>query len=363
MKYPRPAYGDPSVPTVSHTALFGMGTRTLPVLEKPISIRENFRRAWTRQDPLWVPNSMTDTYGSILPMLNGMPEADFGSRERQDWTDWFGVEWTYVPEAGGSMAKVGSHFLEDVLDWEKVVKFPRLSDYDFAGEGGKFMKGWDGEQIIQCDVGLGCTERLVSLFGGYSEAMVAMAMEPEATRDLLEAFADWEITVVDELLKTVPLDLITYHDDWGTERDTFFSEKMMEEIVFPPTKRIFDHIRSRGGCLELHSCGHIERFIPYMLDLKVDLLQIQARCNDIAAYKRKWGDRVGFDVSVFPAPGATKEQLIADIRRAVDDYGAGGGFYSSVFAEDPELVWTGASELFYYSREKYDAEREAKDNG
>ena len=142
--------------------------------------------------------------------------------------------------------------------------------------------------------------------------------------------------------------------------DPVFSEKMMEEIVFPPTKRIFDHIRSRGVCLELHSCGHIERFIPYMLDLKVDLLQIQARCNDIAAYKRKWGDRVGFDVSVFPAPGATKEELVEDIRRAVDDYGAGGGFYSSVFAEDPELVWTGASELFYYSREKYDAEREAK---
>ena len=71
MKYPRPKYGDPSVPTLTHTALFGMGTRTLPVLEKPISIRENFRRAWTRQDPVWVPNSMTDTYGSILPMLNG----------------------------------------------------------------------------------------------------------------------------------------------------------------------------------------------------------------------------------------------------------------------------------------------------
>ena len=360
MKYARPVYGDPNVPTTTNVAFFGMGTRTLPVLEKPISIRENFRRSWMRQDPMWVPNSMTDTYGAMLSSLNGMPEADFSRKDRYDWTDWFGVEWTFVPEVGGPMEKVGAHLLEDVLDWEKVVKFPTLSDYDFAGYCRKFMDGWDGEKVIQTNVGLGCTERLVSLFGGYAEAMVNMAMEPEATRDLLEAFADWEITVIDEVLKYVPLDMITYHDDWGTERDTFFSEKMMEEIVFPPTKRIFDHIKSKGICMELHSCGHIERFLPYMIDLKVDLLQIQARCNDIAAYKKKWGDKIGFDLSVFPAPGGTKEQLVADIRQAVDDYGAGGGFYSSVFAADPELLWEGTSELFYYSREKYDAERESK---
>ena len=67
--------------------------------------------------------------------------------------------------------------------------------------------------------------------------------------------------------------------------------------------------------------------------------------------------------SVFPAPGTTKETLIEEIRSAVDDYGAGGGFYSSIFATDPELLWEGTSELFYYSREKYDAEREAAKGG
>ena len=82
------------------------------------------------------------------------------------------------------------------------------------------------------------------------------------------------------------------------------------------------------------------------------------RANDIAAYKKKWGDQIGFDLFVTPEPGCGKDGVIRAVRELVDTYGAGGGLYSSVFSNDPETLWYGASELFYYSREKYDAERE-----
>jgi hypothetical protein len=39
------------------------------------------------------------------------------------------------------------------------------------------------------------------------------------------------------------------HDDWGHERDTFFSEKMMEELVYEPTKRIVQHVNPRAPFL------------------------------------------------------------------------------------------------------------------
>lgn len=357
MKYKRPELGDPSVPAADFGANYGLGSMKIPVPEKPIPIKENFRRAYMRQNPMWIPNGMSDISSQMLAALNGMPEVDWSRKERYDWKDWFGVEWTYVPEAGGPMPKIGTHFMEDISEWREKVKFPNLDDYDFEGHCKKFMETFDTEKVLQVDVGLGCTERLVSLFGGYAEAMVAMALEPEEVRALLEAFADWEIQVIERLCRYLPIDVIMYHDDWGTERDTFFSEKMMEDIVYPPTKRIFSYVKQRGMCMELHSCGHIERFIPYMIDLGVDILQIQPRANDIPAYKKKWGDKIGFDLFVTPEENADKDSIIKSVRELADTYGSGGGLISSVFSSDPEVLWYGTLELFYYGMEMYEAER------
>ncbi|MBQ8831077.1 MAG: hypothetical protein IJ017_05725 [Oscillospiraceae bacterium] len=357
MKYERPEYLAEGIKVTEFgSAFFGDTVLKVPVFDRPISIRENFKRAYKRENPVWVPNALTDGYVGMLAQLNGMPDADWSRNDRYGWTDWFGAQWTYVPEAGGPMLTPGTQFLDDITNWKTGVKFPDLDLYDWETNCKKFMDAYDGEKVIAVNIGLGCTERLVSLLGGYTEAMLAMAIEPETVREFLEAFVDWEITVVDKVLEYVPVDMITYHDDWGTERDTFFSEKMMEEIVFEPTKRLFGHIKSKGVCVELHSCGHIARFIPYMIEMGVDLMQIQTRCNDIAAYKVKYGDKIGFDLSAMPEGDVTADKMIQAVRELVDNMGAGGGLYAGVFSGDPEVLWHGTSELYYYSREKYERE-------
>jgi hypothetical protein len=262
----------------------------------------------------------------------------------------------YVPEAGGPMLKPNTQFLDDITQWESKVKFPNLDEYDFEGRCKAWWEKCDPEKVTAIDVLQGCTERLVALRGGYTDAMVDMALEPEAVRDFLEAFADWEIKLVDKLTQYLPVDYITYHDDWGTERDTFFSSAMMESMVFEPTKRIFDHMHSKGITVQLHSCGKIERFLPYMVDAGVNTLQIQARANDFKAYKEKYGDKLALEVMTMPQPGWTKEQIIENIHNVVDTYGEGGGLVSNFMSQDPELLWDGTMELYYYSREKYEAE-------
>jgi hypothetical protein len=67
----------------------------------------------------------------------------------------------------------------------------------------------------------------------------------------LDAFADFTIRYLDKLFSFFPLDMVTMHDDWGHERDTFFSEKMMEELVYEPTKRIVQYVKSKGAIFEL----------------------------------------------------------------------------------------------------------------
>ena len=219
---------------------------------------------------------------------------------------------------------------------------------------------YDPDKAVSINLGRGCTERLVSILGGYTEGLSVMLTEPEEVKSLFDRYSDFMIEVFDKLNSLYPIDIVTYHDDWGTERDTFFSERMMEELVFEPTKKIIDHIRSRNAFFMLHSCGNITRFMPYILDMKVDMLQIQRRAVDIPELKRKYGDRIGFNTGLEGfaiGKGVTKEELTGLVRNTVDIYSPKGGFYPVLFMQDPEDIWNANVELYAYSREFYDNEQ------
>ncbi len=375
MKYPRPSYLEQGLPIEKTTQLYVGGEISVPLFDTPISPAENFRRAARRNNPLWVPNTLSDMQSlmtqEISPKLvRGMQIGpDFRKLATEDYIflDWFNTSWTWVSSAGGAMLTPGTQLLDDITKWESVVKFPELSEWDFEAQAEDFMKNrYNPRKALHINIGQGCTERLISILGGYTEGMLALAMEPEAVTDFLSRFADHIIELFDRLLTLYPIDMVTYHDDWGTERDTFFSAQMMEDIVFAPTKRIVDHIRSRGVIFELHSCGNIERFLPYMVELNIDYLQIQRRAVNIPKMKELYGDKIGFNTGVeglFPGDYVPLDKLLAMIRKTVDLYGKGGGFYTILFDRAPERIWAAISELYAYSREFYDLERGGKSPG
>jgi len=360
MTYYRIPFGTPGIATVFNSGFFGPRGAPQPLPDYPISRKENFRRLARRQDPLWVTNSAAEMNMAMLSMVTGIPEADFSSKQRHDYTDWFGVEWTFVPEAGGSMLKPGTQCMDDITEWESKVRFPHLDDWPIRENCEAWLQTCDPEAIIHINIGLGCTERLVSLMGGYTDAMLAMAMEPEAVRAFLESFVDFEILMVEELCRYLPIDFITYHDDWGTERDTFFSEKMMESMVFGPTKRLFSFLHSKDIVVQHHCCGHIARFLPYHIAAGADFLQLQSRANDLVDYKRRFGDAIGFEVPL-ELPAGDRDGIVRCVRDTVDTYAAGGGLFTSFSSPDPETSWDAAMELYCYSREFYDKERSGHD--
>jgi hypothetical protein len=267
----------------------------------------------------------------------------------------------WVVSAGGATNTPGVKLLEDINDWEKVVRFPKLSDWDWKTKADAFLKNeYDPNKVLQIDIGWGCIQRLIGVLGGYTEGMFALALEPDAVKAFFSRFADHLIEVVDLLFSLYPVNLMTIHDDWGTEKDTFFSPQMMEELVFEPTKRVIDHIKAKGAAFMLHSCGNITRFIPYMIDMGADFLQIQRRAVDIPAMKAAYGDKIGFNTGIEGAvPGVTykKDELLQLVRNTIDIYGKGGGFFANIFDRDPEVLWNILCELYAGSREFYDIEQ------
>ena len=372
MKYERPLYGDANVPVYKYKKkLRNKRELDLPAFDFPVTPKENFMLAARRKTPYWMPSSLYDLQSLVSQELvtgnvRGMQCSFDVTRmtpENYTFYDWFNTNWTYVASAGGPMLTPGFVLCEDITQWEKDVVFPDLSEWDFTTAAEEFMKTrYDPTRALHIDIGIGATERLVSVMGGYTEAMLAFAVEPEAVRAFLDRFADFTIEYVDLIARLYPVDMMTYHDDWGTEKDTFWSERMMEEIVYEPTKRIVDHIHSKGILFEFHCCGNIKRFLPYMIDIGMDFLQLQRRANDIPGMKERFGDKIGFNLSIEDTvPGETyaKEEMAEKIRKTVDLYGRGGGAYLNIFAFHPETAWNITSELICYSREYYDRERES----
>jgi hypothetical protein len=374
VKYPRPAYGDPHVLTESKRLVFGNAYIEIPKFDTPITPRENFKLVAARDNPMWAPNALSD-FQTIMAqdVIYGDPHGihintdfrdDRNAVEDYVFTDWFNTNWTWVRSASGAMLTPGTMLVEDITQWEKTVSWPVLSQWDFKSKAEDYMRGeYDSSKVMHYDIGRGCTERLISIVGGYTEGMLALAMEPDAVKSFLNRYADFVIELFDLIWALYPLDMVTYHDDWGTERDTFFSEKMMEDLVFEPTKRIIDHVRAKGVAFELHSCGNITRFLPYMVAMGADFLQIQRRAVDIPAMKAKYGDRIGFNTGIegLPPSGAPDSaQLTEMIRNTVGLYGAGGGYYASIHSQDPKLCWETLAELYAYSREYYEQSQQSK---
>jgi len=370
MKYPRPVYLDPDVKVESNLPAFGLQRMEVPRFETPITPRENFKRAMTRNDPIWAPCAITDFQTIMAQDVAYKGEdgvvihTDFRDArnlsEVYRFVDWFNTDWTWEPSAGGAMLTPGSMLVEDVSDWENVIKWPNLSDWDFAKKAADYMKTeYNPDKVMHYDIGRGCTERFISVVGGYTEGMIALAEEPEAVSAFMERYADLVIDLFDSINVLYPLDMVTYHDDWGTERDTFFSERMMEDLVLKPTKRIIDHIHNKGVLFELHTCGNVQRFMPHILEMQPDSLQVQRRAVDIPLIKKSYGDKIGFSVPIEgfePGLGLSKEDVVAMTRKTVDLYGKDGGFYAMINTRDPEERWTMLAELYAYSREYYDTQ-------
>lgn len=362
MKYVRPKYLDPGMKTEKAKDFFGNTIADIPVFDRPITPVENFKRVAARQDPFWVPNSMSDFQNLLFQDLaiGEQIGADFSRKatEDYDFCDWFSVPLRWCVSAGGATNKPGTHLLDDITKWEKDIKFPDLKAWDWKAKADAFIKNeYDPKKVVQIDLHNGLIQRLIAVLGGYTEGMFALALEPEAVRDFFERLASHMIELVELLCSLYPASLMTIHDDWGTEKDTFFSPKMMEEMVFEPTKRIIDHIKSKGVSFMLHSCGNITRFIPYMIDMNVDFLQIQRRAVDIPSMKAKYGDRIGFNTGiegVVSGESCSLNEMIQKVHNTVDIYGQGGGFFANIFERQPETLWSTVSELYLYSREYYE---------
>jgi hypothetical protein len=325
-----------------------------PVLNSPVTARENLLMALSGEKPWWFP-AVSMAGGDDKPLrprglpdlmvahdvMDGEPPVDW-SQYPEHMEGWFDTIWQYEPNIGGSMVVPNSQKIDDMNDWVKLP-WPNLDDFDWqrSAEANKAYIG--GGLATEFCIPTSYWERLMAILK-VDDAAVALVDSDQqgAVHAFFEKLTDFYIEYVGRARKYYNADIILMHDDWGHQNAPIFSYKTCEEMIIPHFKRLITAVHDLGMRFEQHCCGKAESFAPLMLEAGVNLWCPQTM-ND---YKQLAKDFKGttlmfgvtLDVVVDDMPDeliqAKAEEFVAtyaDTPVAYLNYGFSMKFYKAVY--------------------------------
>ncbi len=319
-----------------------------PVYNTPISMRENSVSIFQGQDPMFAVLSSDFANVNIPAWNNHLGRG-------RDVEDSFGVFWQFVPEVGGSISHEGNPKFTDACDWKDSIKIPDVNEWDWETHAKEFVPDLRFPTITTFTNGFGF-ERLISLMDFMNAAMALIDEDQfDDLYELIGSLYDLGIACAKKIFENYPyLDGICFHDDWGSQKDPFFSEEVARSLFLPHMKRFVDYIHSTGRYVEIHSCGHTEARIGVFIDAGIDTWQMQI-LNDADMLYKKYGDKMVIQIPVdefkqfdFNDP----EQVRAAARYYVDNYcepGKPSMVVTKLLATNPDFT----DELYEYSRKHY----------
>ena len=285
--------------------------------------RENFLATIRHEDHDYVGNILTATIGVGFGMLPGP------SFEKGPGLDGFGVNWVTPVSGGGAPIPEPGHFIldsETIGDWKKIVHFPDIAGFDWETDAKQALSAGDPNlQAVDFGSGNGPFERMAALMG-FEEALIAMAIEPEACRDLCDAIADYKIDVAACAKKYYNADSFTNYDDIATERGLFMSPEAYRYIIKPAHTKMNKAVKDLGMIPIQHTCGLADSLVEDYIETGAEAWTCIQTVNDIAGMLKKYGDHFafigGFNMNGAPGrPDSTPEEMAEETERCYKEYG------------------------------------------
>jgi uroporphyrinogen decarboxylase len=174
--------------------------------------------------------------------------------------------------------------------------------------------------------------RLMSM----EEFFVGIAADPRFSDLVLGQIFDLYYDATVKMLEEVGdlIDVWTYWDDLSGQESPLVSPEWYRTHLMPLHRRLFDKVKSMTDAkIFFHCCGAARPWIPYLIDVGVDILnpvQVSAAGMDPVALKRDFGDDIVFWGGACNPQGAlafgTPEEVAEEVRRNIDALAPGGGF-------------------------------------
>jgi uroporphyrinogen decarboxylase len=206
----------------------------------------------------------------------------------------------------------------------------------------------------------------LAVAGFLQQTLFELAWEMRGMEELLvdfylnKPFADCLLDKITEIrckmaarYAEAGVDILRLGDDLGTQRALMISPKTWEEMLMSRLGRIIAAARKQnpGIIIFFHSDGFIEPIIEDLIEIGVDVLNpIQPECMDVAALKKKYGDRLSFWGGVgiqTTMPFGTPAEVKEVVKWTIETLGVDGGFLiSPTHALQSDVPWENVVAFF-----------------
>jgi len=156
-------------------------------------------------------------------------------------------------------------------------------------------------------------------FFGMENCFVKMYTHPEVVLAVMRKMTEFYLTINRRFFEKYGelVDIFFFGNDMGSQLDCMISPEMFRQYIFPFYQQLIDLAKSYGKKVALHSCGAVDRIIPDLIAMGVDILHpIQAKAKNMSAehLQAAYGGQIMFLGGV-----DTQELLPFGTEQAVED--------------------------------------------
>lgn len=327
--------------------IYGMPSFPVKRMNTPITPKENFLRVCRHEMPVWLPNMAAD-FNMVQPEI--MPDA---YARNHGGIDWFGIDWQYEPLTAAGMVRPGTRRLSDITNWREEIVWPDLSAIDWQKDYEENYKDYiDPDRATLFVIVNGFFERLADLTS-FEDAFCYLLEEPEELTAFYDKLCDFHIELMRIAKEVYHADLITFHDDMGSQRSSFMSPDTYQEIMLPQYQRLTKAAHDMGLYVNLHSCGCVGNQVQNFCDAGFDLWEGQDACNDKVALLEQYGDRLGQVSICMLDPDMSDEEAEKLIDERIKVWGKDGRYVIWFGDMKQDRSFNAADMLYLKSREYY----------
>jgi uroporphyrinogen decarboxylase len=243
-------------------------------------------------------------------------------------------EWGIIYKEVGLYTEAVSRPLANVRSLADLDKYP-LPDPLAKGRwelAEKMIAKYQNDYAIIGDLEASIFEIAWNLVG-LEKFLMDLALEELYVAELLDRIMEYSIVCGQKMID-LGADLIWTGDDFGTQKGMMIAPEMWRAVFKPRLHKLFDALKKHNPQVKIayHSCGSIVPIIEDLIEIGLDFLnpiQPAAVGMDLALFKQKYGDRLGFFGGV-DVQGALPRGTVADVKEEVKKRikaaATGGGF-------------------------------------
>ena len=244
----------------------------------------------------------------------------------------------FIPSTDPNFLTLSSKIKRPLIDAEEVEDLDKISwpsadifDYDSLLP---LCKGQE-DRVIWVQPGswspIFC--RMCDL-AGMEKVMMDMLLNPALTEAVIERIFNFYYEVFKRTLEAGKgkIDVFSFGDDYATQLDLMFDAKYWRLYFKEPTRKLIALAKSYGALVAFHSCGAIDKIIPDLIEIGVDILfpiQPKAKGMDAQTIKSKYGNDIvfygGIDVQEI-LPFGSEDDVRKEVSRVLGIMGKDGGY-------------------------------------